>query len=553
VTPKGYTPSAGTGIHAVGGRPDNAYVGLAAALSPVDYEERERQRLAALRAARLLDTPPEEAFDRLTRLAGRLTGAPVAHISLMDRDRQFFKSIHGIPAEEALTELPREDGFCQVVVDSGLPLVVDDARADARVCEIPAAQHVAAYAGMPLKTSDGLTLGTFCLFDLEPREWAQEQIDILHDLAAAAATEIELRIAAEGARNREAELRLFAEQIPALAWTTDRELRVTSTYGSLAPELAGDDAAVVGRQLVDVLDVSEPAVCVDAHERALEGRRATFEFESRGRHLDVVVEPLRSDTDETDGTIALAVDVTAQRRLEEQLRQSQKMEAVGQLAAGIAHDFNNLLMGALGYSNLARTEVEPDSKLGTYLQRIEETSRRAATLTAQLLAFGRRQTLQPRTIDLNAFVAETLEMLRRVLGEHIRIVSTLEAPVAEICADPTQIQQVLFNLALNARDAMPSGGTLSIETGHVVLNHDCDLDLAAGGYVTLTVADDGVGMAPDVSERIFEPFFTTKGVGEGSGLGLPSVYGIVKQSRGDIEVTSEPGLGTTFRIFLPVA
>jgi PAS domain S-box-containing protein len=272
--------------------------------------------------------------------------------------------------------------------------------------------------------------------------------------------------------------------------------------------------------------------------------------------VDSTVSVIRDADGKPKFALTMAQDVSERRAAEDQLRQAQKMEAVGQLSAGIAHDFNNLLMGVLGYAGLARGDVPDDSRVAEYLDRIEQSGQRAASLTKQLLAFGRRQTLQARDLDLNELVAETLSMLERLLGEQIEIVSRPEPSLPPLRADPTQLQQVLLNLALNARDAMPNGGTLTITTAAVEIDAD-DLDepseLVPGRYVRLTVADTGLGMAAEVRGRIFEPFFTTKGVGEGTGLGLPSVYGIVKQSRGDIEVDSEPGLGTTFRIYLPSA
>ncbi len=270
--------------------------------------------------------------------------------------------------------------------------------------------------------------------------------------------------------------------------------------------------------------------------------------------VDSTVALIRDGEGKPKFGLTMAQDVSERRAAEDQLRQAQKMEAVGQLSAGIAHDFNNLLMGVLGYAGLARGDVPDDSRVADYLDKIEQSGQRAASLTKQLLAFGRRQTLQARELDLNDLVAETLSMLERLLGEQIEIVSQAEPSLPSLRADPTQIQQVLFNLALNARDAMPNGGRLTIATAIVDIDADAlgeSGDLVPGRYVRLTVADTGHGMTDEVRERIFEPFFTTKGVGEGTGLGLPSVYGIVKQSRGEIEVESEPGLGTTFRIFLP--
>jgi CheY-like chemotaxis protein len=207
----------------------------------------------------------------------------------------------------------------------------------------------------------------------------------------------------------------------------------------------------------------------------------------------------------------------------------------------------------LGYTELAQAEIDADGPAAGYLCRVEESARRAATLTGQLLAFGRRQSLQPRPLELNALVSETVEMLRRVLGERIELVTLLDAALADVRADPGQMQQVLLNLSLNARDAMPAGGRLTIRTSNVEVEADDprSRELEPGPYVVLSVEDEGTGMTLDVVDRIFEPFFTTKGVGKGTGLGLSSSHGIIKQSGGHIEVTSTPGEGSSFRSYLP--
>ena len=262
---------------------------------------------------------------------------------------------------------------------------------------------------------------------------------------------------------------------------------------------------------------------------------------------------LRDADGKPQGAVSMAQNITQRRAAEEQLRQSQKIEAIGQLTAGIAHDFNNLLLGMLGYTELAQAEVDADGQAAEYLRRIESSAQRAANLTGQLLAFGRRQALHPEPLELNALVSETVAMLRRVLGERIELLTVLDPALAAVRADAGQMQQVLLNLALNARDAMPDGGTLTIRTSNaeVVADDLRSLELEPGRYVVLSVEDQGCGMAPEVSDRIFDPFFTTKSVGKGTGLGLSSTYGIVKQSGGHIEVVSEPGRGSTFDSYLP--
>jgi PAS domain S-box-containing protein len=243
----------------------------------------------------------------------------------------------------------------------------------------------------------------------------------------------------------------------------------------------------------------------------------------------------------------------ALRQREAELRQAQKLEAIGLLAGGVAHDFNNLLMAIQGYGDLLLMDLDEGDKRRDDVKEILKASHRAAALTRQLLAFGRRQVLAPQVLSLIEVVAGTESLLRRLIGEDIKIVSVSEPDLGKVLADPGQIEQVLINLAVNARDAMPGGGTLSITLANARVDADegQKSGIAPGRYVRVDVADTGSGMAPEVASRIFEPFFTTKGEGKGTGLGLATVYGIIQQSGGSIQVDSEPGRGTMFRIYLP--
>jgi two-component system cell cycle sensor histidine kinase/response regulator CckA len=256
-----------------------------------------------------------------------------------------------------------------------------------------------------------------------------------------------------------------------------------------------------------------------------------------------------------DARLVLAADVTERRQLENQLHQAQKMKAVGQLAGGIAHDFNNLLTVILGYGDVVRSQLPDDHPLRPEIDEIQKAGERAATLTRQLLAFSRRQVLLPRVLDVNEVVTDVEKMLRRLIGEDVDLRTVCDPTAARIKADPGQLEQVLVNLAVNARDAMPGGGILTIETGNIELDESPPEHAAMhpGSYVMLSVSDTGFGMDAETKARIFEPFFTTKEQGKGTGLGLATVYGIVKQSGGFIWVYSEPGHGTTFKIYLPRA
>ena len=335
---------------------------------------------------------------------------------------------------------------------------------------------------------------------------------------------------------------------------------------ALAERLTGWPAAdAAGRNVTEMFRIVEEKSRETVRNPALDALRTgestelapnTLLIDRAGgeRPIDDSAAPIRG----VDGTVAGAVlvfrDITERRRLEDHLRQAQKMEAIGRLAGGIAHDFNNIITIISGFCEFLLSGDYPEASRGQFVRNIRDASDRAASLTQQIMAFSRKQLLVPRVLDLNTVVAEMGALVKRLIGSNIEFVTELAPDLAPVKADPTQIGQVFLNLAANARDAMPKGGRLVVTTSNVVLDESTTRDypdVAPGRYALLAIADNGVGMGEAVLAHIFEPFFTTKAVGRGTGLGLATVYGIVKQSGGHVAVASRPGEGTLFRIYLP--
>lgn len=376
-------------------------------------------------------------------------------------------------------------------------------------------------------------------------------------------------------RESEAKYRLLAENSTDVIWTADMDLNVTYISPSVYRARGYTQEEIMAMRLADQMTPNSIALAIRilSEELAVEAREDRDLKRSRKLDLEFTCKDdstywsevnltfIRDSEGKAVGILGVSRDITERKRaeeekaiLQEELRQSQKMEAVGGLAGGIAHDFNNLLTVISGNCQLSLLELkEGDSRRGN-IEEIKVAADRATSLTRQLLAFSRRQVLDMKALNLNTVIKELEKMLRRMIGEDVELVTSLADDLGMVKTDPGWIEQVIMNLAVNARDAMPSGGKLIIETNNAELDEPyarSHVALKPGLYVKLCVRDTGVGIAPEVRDHIFEPFFTTKKKGKGTGLGLSTVYGIVKQSGGSIRVYSEPGLGTTFHIYLP--
>ena len=390
------------------------------------------------------------------------------------------------------------------------------------------------------------------------------QRDQLH----AARTDLELRVqqrtqeltTANEELHRANEIRdALVQSSPLAIWALDYEGHVTF-WNPAAERIFGYSEAEVIHRPPPVVPPDQQAEYTEWVDRFRSGGSVFAAERVRrkkdGSRIDVIIwtAPLRDAQGRVTGTLVIDSDVTERKLLEEQFRQSQKLEAVGRLAGGVAHDFNNLLTVIIGYVEMLISEAGDQPNLVEYAQEVQQAATRAGSLTGQLLAFSRRQISQPKVIDLNEVVTQSLRMLRRVIGEDVEIAAHLDERLGKVKADPTHIHQLLMNLVVNARDAMDKG-VITVETANAQLDEQYagrHIGVQPGAFAMLAVSDTGSGMTAEIKSRLFEPFFTTKEAGKGTGLGLSIVYGIVKQSGGEILVYSELGHGTTFKIYLPL-
>lgn len=551
--------------------------------------ENEAARLDALRSYRILDTAPEQAFDDLARLTAYLCGTPIAFIGLIDADRVWFKSLVGWD----VSEIPRDMSFCAQAILQAEPLIVSDTLADhGRLAGCLLASHggIRFYAGVPLVSTQGYVLGTLSAMDSVPRGLTMGQTEALVRLAHQVVTLIESR-----ARTPEPSLNL--NPVPAQLGLNDQNTEPEPSRAALPP---------AERRLANVIDSAMDAIItVNSEEQIVVFNRAAEQIfrctaaealgqpidrfiperfraahhqhihnfaatgvTARSMHAPASLFAVRADGEEfpIEATISqvefegeklftvILRDIGARLAMEADLRQAQKMEAVGQLAGGVAHAFNNFLGIILGYSELLSQEAIGNERLERCVVEIKAATSHAASLTRQLLNFGRKQALEVRVLDLNRCVWEAHNLLRRLMPANVEVVPVLGARLGRVKADEGQIKEALVNLLINARDAMPLGGKVLIETADFEVDQEYagrHAGLHPGGYVLLSITDTGCGMNRESRSHLFEPFYTTKEPGKGTGLGLSTVYGIVTHNGGYISVESAVGEGTTFRIYLP--
>ncbi len=536
-----------------------------------ESEERLRRRnrelslLNELIAASAAGLEPEAVLEMACRELARTLGVPQVEAALLDKEKTTALLVAEYRAEDQPPALSRtipvaDDPVFQYLLGHKTLLVAGDVQCDPRLVSLRdemGERGTVSLLVLPLLVK-GDVAGALRLDAVEPRCFSDEEISLAWSVAE------QLAGALARARLNEERQRLSAaiEQAAEGVIITDTEgtiVYVNPAFeritGYSHDEAVGQTPRILKSGKHDAAFYEELWATIRAGGM-WHGRFVNRKKDGAFYTAESTITSVRNGSGTIVNYVDVQRDVTRELQLEEQYRQAQKMEAVGQLAAGIAHDFNNLLTAINGFAELMRLQLSPEDSLREMTDKILGAGQRAADLVKQLLAFSRKQVIEPKVLDLNDVVANMHTMLRRIIGEDIELTTVLAPDLWPVKVDPAQIEQVIVNLVVNARDAMPNGGRLTIETAREVPGRDDIaryLESQPGDYVLLAVSDTGIGMSEEVKAHIFEPFFTTKDVGKGTGLGLATVYGIVKQSGGNIEVYSKEGQGTTFKIYLPRA
>jgi PAS domain S-box-containing protein len=490
----------------------------------------------------------------------------------VDEDSLVYGEGFGVGFAQDGDRLPIADSFADEVLRTREPLVVWDVLHDARIRpDSVRASGVRSLVALPL-VAESRVLGLLSVHGSTPRVFDSEEVQALSVVAGFIAVAFadaerfeenhyllaERTAALAAARESEERYRTVTDEAPLRIAVIDAEQRYQFVNQTISVAHRRPASEILGRRLDEIIIPVNYARLKPYVLAALAGREQSFDAAwdipgESSRILATRYVPRRDESGAVTGFYVISSDETDHRRLQEQVQRTQRMEAVGQLAGGIAHDFNNLLTVIGGFAQVLGADSRLADDQREDVEEIVKATRRAGDLTRRLLAFSRKQTLQPSLVDLNTVIIDNERMLRRLVREDIEYITDLEPGLGQVFADLRQLEHVLVNLIVNARDAMPQEGRITIETRELDVSAGTSGDMPAGQWVRLRVVDTGAGMTPEVLEHVFEPFFTTKPAGEGTGLGLAMVYGIVEQSGGVIRAESTPGTGTVFTILLPRA
>jgi len=538
-------------------------------LKRAEVKIRQRNRELALLnqviAASAADLEPELVLETACRELALAFDLPQAAAVLLNQEKTEATVVaeylaEGRPAARHKTIPVADTPLFQHLLTHKAPLVVDDVQTDPRLSpihDLMRQRGVVSLLILPLIVEDEV-VGSLGLNAIKARRFSTEEINLAWSVADQMAGALARDRLAQTYRLLTTAIEQATESV-IITDTNDKIIYVNPAF----EQVSGYSRAEVVGQSPDILSSGkhDDAFFQELWETITSGQVWYSRIINKKKDgtlytEEITISPIRDKSGNIINFVEVKRDVTRELELEEQYRQAQKMESIGQLAGGVAHDFNNLLTAIIGYASLPLylNLLPPDHPVRSDLQNIQQIAERAANLTRQLLTFARRQVIESKVLNLSDLVLDIDKMLRRLIGEDIELVTLPASNLGWVKADPGQIEQVLLNLAVNARDAMPSGGSLTIEITNTTLDEDYasrHAEVTPGRYVMLAVSDTGIGMTEEIKARIFEPFFTTKEAGKGTGLGLATVFGIVKQSGGHIWVYSEPGQGSTFKIYLP--
>ncbi|WP_118166846.1 ATP-binding protein [Nostoc sphaeroides] len=531
----------------------------------------EAARLEALRQYQILDTPPEEAFDDIAFLAAQICNTPIALINLIDANRQWFKAKVGLDVQE----IPRDTGFCPICIESGEVLIIPDTLADERFAPNHLVTYteicIRFYAGIPLLASGGEAIGTLCIGDRVPRQISPKQVEALQTLSRLVVRQLEIRrefaelasIKQEYKQAQEALLDIVTDAIVVqdlsnkiLLWNKNAE----ELYGWKSEE-------AIGKQSDELFSTEPLPQKREIYQTVLKDGSWQGELEKTSKSgKKLIVESrwklINDEHSQAKSILVVDTDITQKKQLEKQLLRAQRMESIGTLASGIAHDLNNVLSPILMSVHLLKSKIG-DQQINQMLSIIENNAKRGADLVKQVLSFtrgiegnveGQAATRQCTVLQVKHLLLEMQQIISQTFPKSIAVYTEIQEELLPICADSTQLHQVLINLCLNARDAMPTGGNLTISAENIWIDEtyaSMHIDAKVGAYIVLTVTDTGLGINSEILDRIFEPFFTTKELGKGTGLGLSTVIRIIKEHDGFITVSSFVGKGTKFKVYLP--
>ncbi|MEO7600192.1 MAG: ATP-binding protein [Opitutus sp.] len=523
-------------------------------------ESTEHERVRVLQSYGILDTPADSVFDDLTALAAKICGTPIALISLIDRDRQWFKSHHGI----TIAETPLSVSFCWHTIRRVEPMIVTDATKDPRFTDnelVTGGLHLRYYAGVPLITPGGHALGTLCVIDREPRQLSSEQLGALEIMTRQAMSQFELRRALAELRVSENRFESVARAVSDVIWDWDLA-RNTVWWSEGFLTAFGYDYRIADRvsSWESHLHPEDSARVTAAVRAAIQSPQSAWQNEYRFRRRDGTYafvqergQIMRHPNGDAYRIVGGMTDLTERKRLEAQHLRSQRVESIGALAGGMAHDLNNVLTPILLSISLLKDAVADDHESLERLNTIEISARHGANLIRQVLSFARGLEGLHAPTSVSQVLSEAVSLVRGTFPSSVRLVVEIASDLWLVRGDPTHLHQIFMNLLVNGRDAIGATGRVFVSARNAILSDAvCDEFKVKGGpFVVVTVRDTGTGIAPEVMDHIFEPFFTTKKQGAGTGLGLATVHGIVASHGGFVKVISEPGAGATFEVCLP--